>query len=575
MNCRTNCSKTFAFALLALALLATPAFAGNCLQDEYNLSAKQKLGCTANDVRVAKVINVRDPISGKPILTCTPGTFSFLADFLVETTSTSSRSNIGLYFQKNPEATDALTGTCSDNILTPANDPKYEELDPQTNSKGGAVPDNCGDTSSTDTAVCLDANNLVVACSGAHTQTFPSTQVVSALIKDFICPSDLPNGTQLSLPNCTSWQIPGGTIQCNSNDGTYESALFKGAPAAVPGTPSKCNCATIPLGITVQQPDVTVAKDCTITGASPAQDHLSKCTLTPEGGDVVYTVTVTNKSSFGTVTVNQVCDDQYGQIYTATGVTPSCAKGALCSTAAGTGCANSSTCSSSNMAGISTTGSCTFTVTQAESKDITDTVNVSGVGDSAGSFGPRSSGSVEVVSNEAPSTAKITKGLDSTVAACATERYTVDVANTGTLDEDLTLTGLSDSYFGSITTTHGTGDGAVVGTTCSVPQGPLAAGTGDYKCTFDGQFCHTFGSIVLTAGKCSGTGGTCTAGLPNNTSCNVDADCNVTCMGIQNSNKVSGSFTGDEGTSDTTVTVTNNTFTVNECFTLSTSSTTP
>jgi len=440
--------------------------------------------------------------------------------------------------------------------------------------------------------VCLDANNGVVPCSGPHTQTFPSTQVVSALISDFECPGNLPSGTQLSLPNCTSWQIPGGTIQCNSNDGTYESALFNGAPAAVPGTPSKCHCDTIPLGITVQQPGVIVQKACepgtnTITPNSstptfnpgnpnavppvaPTQSP-TKCTFSPEGGTVTYYVDVTNESNFGTAVVDQVCDDQYGQIYTATGVTATCAKGTQCSTGIGTGCASGTTCSSANLGNISTSGQCTFTVTQAESKDITDTVSVSGHGSTAGSFGPTSSNSVEVVSGEAASSATITKGHDSTRAACATERYTVDVANTGANDESLTLTGLSDSYFGSITTTHGTGDGAVVATTCNVTQ-PLPASTGDYQCTFDGTFCHTFGTIVTTAGVCNGT--TCTAGRTG--SCVTNADCNITCNGIQNTNKVSGSFTGDDGETGTSfITVTDNTFTVNECFTFSSSSTTP
>src|SRR5207302_9292541 len=46
MSCRTNCCKTFSliFALLAMAVLAAPAFAQTCLQDEYNLSGhNQKL----------------------------------------------------------------------------------------------------------------------------------------------------------------------------------------------------------------------------------------------------------------------------------------------------------------------------------------------------------------------------------------------------------------------------------------------------------------------------------------------------------------------------------------------------
>src|SRR5438445_5858831 len=106
MSCRTNCCKTFVLVLLALAIVAVPAFAGNicstvsgnCLQSEYCKVQKQTLGCTANDVRVAKVINTRNK-DGSPISSCVGGTsFTFIADFLVTTSSTASRSNVGLYF---------------------------------------------------------------------------------------------------------------------------------------------------------------------------------------------------------------------------------------------------------------------------------------------------------------------------------------------------------------------------------------------------------------------------------------------------------------------------------------------
>jgi len=584
MSCRTDGCKKMALmvAMVAMLVLAVPVFAGNCLQDEYSLTARQSLNCTANDVRVAKVINVRDPNTGLPITTCTPGTFTFLADFLVQTTSSSPRSNIGLYFQKDPTATNALTGTCSDNILTPANDAKYEELDPQPPTKG-AVPDNCGDTSSNDTPVCLDAKNIVVPCSGPHTQTFTATQVVSAVVTNFICPSTLPNGTELSLPNCTSWQVPGSTVQCLSNDGTYEGAFLNSKPTAIPGSPSKCNCDTIPLGITVQKPSVEVTKDCTIAGNSPAQDHLSKCTFgtaNVEGGDVVYTVGITNKSNFGDAVVDQVCDSQYGTI-SDDGKVSACAAGDLCKSqctgvdtpfkgctgagtaSAGTSCIKSTTCSTPITVN-GTPASCTFTASQPEKKDITDTVNVSGGGSSTGTFGPTSSNSVEVVSGEAPSTAKIDKGYVSTKAACVTVRYSVDVANTSGFDENLSLTGLVDTPFGDLTkcTNAGctnTGGNLILGTTCGVAVGSaglgslsgvtasstnggalptgssqLQAGTGssDYKCQFDAQFCG-----ALDANNC-----------------------------ISNTDRVSGSFTGDEGETGTSfITVTNNSFTVKEC----------
>src|SRR6266550_3092340 len=124
MSLRTCCrSVSLICVLLALAILATPAFAGNtCLQDEYNNVAKQKLNCTANDVRVAEATNIRD-LNGAPLTTCFEGTtFSFIADFEIVSSSTSSRSNIGLYFATDNQ-TSALAkgGSCVDNIIPPAN----------------------------------------------------------------------------------------------------------------------------------------------------------------------------------------------------------------------------------------------------------------------------------------------------------------------------------------------------------------------------------------------------------------------------------------------------------------------
>jgi hypothetical protein len=130
-------------------------------------------------------------------------------------------------------------------------------------------------------------------------------------------------------------------------------------------------------------------------------------------------------------------------------------------------------------------------------------VNVSGHGVSAGTFGPTNTNSVTVASNEAPSTATVTKGVANTTAACATVRYNVDVKNTSAAgtDETLSLSALNDTAadFGGITSVHGN----VLGTTCGVAagQGTLSgsagAGTlpatvavgGDYTCQFDGMFC--------------------------------------------------------------------------------------
>src|SRR5215470_11932849 len=145
MNCRTNCSKKFSviFALLAVTVLAAPAFAQTCLKDEYGKNVQ----CTANDVRVAFADNPR-ALDGTPLTSCVANTFfSFVADFHVVTTAT-ARENIGLYFQ-TAGGSNALTGTCSDNIISPkhtaANPLDKVQLGSSDYFSNDPAPDNCGD----------------------------------------------------------------------------------------------------------------------------------------------------------------------------------------------------------------------------------------------------------------------------------------------------------------------------------------------------------------------------------------------------------------------------------------------
>src|SRR6266567_6170894 len=268
MSLRT-CCRNFSLicVLLAMAILAAPAFAQNtCIQNEYNLqqgvsatgtSGSTKLNCTANDVSIAQVTNIRDPQTGQTLSTCFQGsTFSFVADFKIKTTSSQARENIGLYIATD-STTQALTGSCVDNIISPqhqcagaatgimcgSND--YHETD--------AAPDNCGDTSSN------DGNGTGV-------------EIVTLVVDNFLCQAPAGSNT-LVLPNCTSWQIPGGTIQCVSPSPTFPYPFdTNGKPEAIPGTPSKCNCGVIPLAITVQSPSVTVKKTCNTVDNTTASD---------------------------------------------------------------------------------------------------------------------------------------------------------------------------------------------------------------------------------------------------------------------------------------------------------------
>jgi hypothetical protein len=112
----------------------------------------------------------------------------------------------------------------------------------------------------------------------------------------------------------------------------------------------------------------------------------------------------------------------------------------------------------------------------------------------------------------------------------------VEVKNTSAsgTDETLTLSAFNDSAFGSITTLHGSGNNAVLGTTCAQASTGNGLGTlnqvagagalpvtipvnnGTYTCQFDAQIC---------------------SGLDQN-------GC------FTHSNTVSATLTGDEGAAD-------------------------
>lgn len=524
-----------------MAILASPAFAAeaqNCVQNEFNIqqgvsatstAAANRLNCTANDVRIAKVTNVRDT-SGNVLGTgvcdtskgpcCISGSqFDFIADFEVVTSSQSSRSNVGMYIVTDGTTlADALSvnKTCADNVIPPPSDfasktlpivgdstgfncagsnvkcgsNYFDELDPQPPA------DSCGDSSSSD--------------KGANVDNVSGAQTITLEIQKYTCTP--PAGTNtLVLPNCTSWQVPGKTLQCTGTIGaqSFPTKLVNNVqvPEAVPGDKSKCNCEVISLGVTVQTPVISVAKACTTAKTSGLN---TSCDSGTEGQDVVtYTVTISNSSNIGTITVNQVCDDQYGSVLDSTAGTGgmgSCAPGAL-------GTVIKSFCSAVTINAGSSDSTCTFTaqtmgdptsIDPSSKATVTDTVSVSGTTQFAGSFGPKPSNSVTVTPEEATPTAQVVKGGLGPQAACLTERYSVEVDNTTStaFDETLTLTGLSDDAYSDITSVGG----KVLGTNCNQTAGigtlhnvtvtgytggtfsTIAPG-GSYKCAFDAQFC--------------------------------------------------------------------------------------
>jgi hypothetical protein len=233
---------------LAVQLQATGPV---CMQTLYGAANGGKsLGCTANDVRIAKATNA-SPTS------CIAGsTFDLTATFQVELSST-ARYDVGLYFDTagDPEKDGALTGTCVVTAL-PTTTPGT-----QLDTGASATPDTCGDIDS------------------AHSPMF-----VTATLPGVSC-TDNGQG-KLLLPNCVSWRQPGSNDLCNA------------ATDAFPGAPSKCKCdKAFSVDVAVESPSLTVTK-----AANPSS-------LNEPGGSVTYTVTVTNAAQNTSVTLSTIVDD--------------------------------------------------------------------------------------------------------------------------------------------------------------------------------------------------------------------------------------------------------------------------
>jgi len=521
MSCRTCCRNvSLVLALLALAVLATPAFAGNCIGDVSRANS-----CSAGDVRIAAVdsttVNVFQGGIPHTNQCIEHGTFSFTADFEVKTTSNSARSNIGIFFGTGQAS--AFSGTCTDRILSPrypcayipdpnhpgqfiststCGDDNYYEADGSINGEtaGGCTTSGgvttctaagCGDTSSTDN----------------FTNAFgPGTQRATLEVDNVTCPaagSTCPaasglTGSCLVLPVCSSWYQPAnGMPSCESPGGTTSNSapasLYPWVAAAIPGTPSKCTCGVLYVPVIPVTVTPTVAKSCTTTLSTGLN---TSCDAGPEGSTVTYTVAITSTATLANnnTVVDQICDTAYGTIYDdnllkADGVTRVFA---VC--AAGTvGSSTGTNCPPDGTTGIApgATASCTFTATQGEIAIVKDIVSASGHSslDTSSTFTNTQSHQVTVTSSDAPTTAKTGLAYAGPQAACVTERYTVTVQNTGAADESVTLnsttTGgiitlaLNDGRYADLSSTHGSAsaDASVVGTTCGVASGSPGLGT--------------------------------------------------------------------------------------------------
>jgi hypothetical protein len=425
-------------ALASILLGNQPGFAQSCIEEQ----AGRSLVCTANDVRVAYADNIRNT-SGAPLSQCVRGsTFSFIADFHVQTTAT-SRYDIGLYFATDgdPNGNGARSGVCSANII------KKPYVDPVS----GVVMLGAASAIDLDGDACFDINTA-----NGWGQT--GGQIVTVRVDNVSC-QDSDGDGRLNLPNCTSWSQNTGGVCSTSND-------------AAPGSPSKCNCDIgFNVPIFVETGSIQVTKDATPTSR-----------LEP-GGDFVFTVGVHNTAQFTSLTLDRICDDKYGLIAKVASA-PACPVGTLGTIKPGT------TCSVPQTLAPGVDYSCSFTgsVTSNIATTVTNVVTV--FGHDQNNVALQGSDSAQVAITDVPPSANVVKSLVS--LACADVQYRVRVNNTDSV-ETLNLTALSDSGFGSVTAVHGN----VLSTNCSVPQ-TIGIG-GYYECDFTAHFCGGSHTDTVTA----------------------------------------------------------------------------
>lgn len=539
MSCRTKCCMTFVFVLLALAVVATPAFAQTsqpaCLSDEDATIAKHLGGstCTANDVRVAEAVNPR-AADGTPIPTCFAGTkFSFIADFEVVTTAT-SRQNIGFFMRTDGKTPTGATcsasspstcnsaefsGTCVDNIVSPLHDPGQAGV---TNCVQGGTGLQCLG-SSTYTEDTATHNGSPDNCGDTHSADSP--EFITIAVNDIVCPAV---GSTFLLPNCTTWWQPTDKFpNCESDP----NQGWPWEPAAIAGTTSKCNCSAVTIPITPISITATAQKACntsitnTTANVTPGNAAPVLCDEGPETGSApTYYVGITPSAtapSGTTLVVDQVCDTAFGTVYDDNLKVNNVRVFAPCNGGTSNLAATNGNCPPTDFS--SGTGTCHFSTAAlgTELSSVSDQVSASmhlqtADGTLVAKTTTLNSNSVKVFTTEAQTTTTTSKQYNSTIGACATVRYNVTVADSSTVtEESVTLSKLSDNVYGNInacTNANCTNTGGilVLGTNCLLGAGVgTLAGTNatlggnnvttagsvtipgnqSYTCQFDGQFC--------------------------------------------------------------------------------------
>ena len=411
-------------------LFASPASAqdGTCINDVWKAHGNnQNVTCTANDVTLASAENIDiitggscDPVTG--ICRCNAGQMvTFTADFRMDLTA-NLRYDVGFYLatDNDPNNDGAISGSCTATASLANNTSNFVQLD--------NPPDLCGD--------------IRGPFNTANNPLFVTTQITAQ------CPVNA--GEQMRLPFATTWRQPGSNTVCSgTGNGTTTNDVF-------PGSPSKCNKGILTLDIFSEPVRITVIKD-------------AQTASVPEtGGSATYLVTVKNEAVVLPLTLTSLVDAPFGDITQVGGVVTA------------TTCQPDNVASTCEVGGTIAPGgqcACTFTATLPPGDfpgSHFDTVTACGSNElSQDPSCDADDAEVPYSDVEQPPT----------LSKAATPQCQVDVTysvvvSSGSAQDTLSLTALSDNVYGDITSVHGD----IQSTTCSVGQ--TIQPSGNYACSF-------------------------------------------------------------------------------------------
>lgn len=431
-----GCAALAAAALLAAAApaLATESLTHSgehCMQKVFGapVNSSNKLNCSANDIRLSKAISASQQ-------SCVRGTtFDLTATFEVIVTA-NARYDAGFFFRTDggPNARGDGSGAEGQCTLTGLRAPPGPNP-PALNLDG----DSSGD---------LNAG----------------TYLIEMTIPDVACVDSDDDG-KLNLPNCTSW---------HSNQGTFSS--LADAFTFNPDTKSKCVCDdSFEVPVMVEEASLAVTK-------TP-----NRSSIPEPGGEITYTVAITNTASMESVEIRTIKDDKFGDKGAAPRFDSQGNEINTCPQLIGTSLAPQA--STSCWFKDDVWGEANFRHTNVVTVEAWQASNSKTV---------RGNDSADVTIDDEWNEPTLDKTAKSTANCQLDVTYELVVTNNSEIDK-LTVNSLTDDKFGNVTAVQGD----IVSTRCSVPQ--TIETNKNYTCQFVGRInsssCDISHTNVVKAGS--------------------------------------------------------------------------